>query len=81
MWRGLRSYFPARLVKTADLPADGGSYLLCLHPHGVLSRRGRGAAASLHLHALRPLLFSLHASQRPVLQEAPLAAATVARRP
>ena len=33
-WRHFAAYFPARIVKTADLPADG-RYIFVAHPHGV----------------------------------------------
>lgn len=35
-WEYYRDYFPARLVKTADLPATS-NYLFCVYPHGILS--------------------------------------------
>ena len=34
MWDYYRAYFKARLIKTADLPADK-NYIFCSHPHGV----------------------------------------------
>ncbi|CAJ0559589.1 unnamed protein product, partial [Mesorhabditis spiculigera] len=36
LWKHFRDYFPLRMVKTADLPADR-NYILGSHPHGVLS--------------------------------------------
>ncbi|PNH12928.1 Diacylglycerol O-acyltransferase 2B [Tetrabaena socialis] len=36
MWRAFAAYFPARLVKTADLD-PAGHYLLVAHPHGILA--------------------------------------------
>ena len=42
LWKQTADYFPQRLVKTADLPADR-NYLVGYHPHGVISL-GAGAA-------------------------------------
>ncbi|KAI6235892.1 Acyltransferase [Aphelenchoides besseyi] len=36
LWKHFANYFPIRLVKTAELPADR-NYILGCHPHGVLS--------------------------------------------
>ena len=36
LWTYFRDYFPIRLIKTADLPADT-NYLFCVYPHGVLA--------------------------------------------
>ena len=33
--RYFKDFFPAKLVKTADLD-PGQSYLICSHPHGIL---------------------------------------------
>eukprot|EP01094_Clydonella_sp_ATCC50884_P012670 TRINITY_DN22974_c0_g1_i1.p1 TRINITY_DN22974_c0_g1~~TRINITY_DN22974_c0_g1_i1.p1 ORF type:complete len:366 (+),score=94.38 TRINITY_DN22974_c0_g1_i1:27-1124(+) len=35
-WRHYADYFPARLHKTADVPADG-QYIFAVHPHGIVS--------------------------------------------
>jgi 2-acylglycerol O-acyltransferase 2 len=35
-WKYFASYFPARLHKTTELPADK-RYILCYHPHGIIS--------------------------------------------
>lgn len=35
-WKKFREYFPVKLVKTCDLPADR-SYLFATFPHGILS--------------------------------------------
>lgn len=35
MWTHLAEYFPAKLIKTCDLPADR-NYLFGVHPHGIL---------------------------------------------
>eukprot|EP00887_Chlorella_sp_A99_P006338 scaffold3.g6338.t1 len=42
-WSGLKDYFPARLIKTAELP-PGGRYLLAAHPHGVTCSKQVGQA-------------------------------------
>ncbi|KAJ8869200.1 hypothetical protein PR048_030772 [Dryococelus australis] len=39
LWRRAASYFPLRLVKTAELPPDR-NYILAVYPHGVLSYGG-----------------------------------------
>ncbi|XP_003738944.1 2-acylglycerol O-acyltransferase 2 [Galendromus occidentalis] len=36
VWRYMRDYFPLRLVKTAELPADR-NYIIGYHPHGIMS--------------------------------------------
>lgn len=36
MWRALARYFPAELVKTAELDPQH-SYVFALHPHGILT--------------------------------------------
>jgi len=36
MWRWFRDYFPAKLVKTAELPPEH-NYVFGYHPHGILS--------------------------------------------
>lgn len=36
VWRWVRNYFPIKLVKTAEIPADK-NYLFAAFPHGVLS--------------------------------------------
>ena len=36
MWKALALYFPAELVKTADLDPQH-SYIFALHPHGILT--------------------------------------------
>ena len=36
MWRALAQYFPAELVKTAELDPQT-SYIFALHPHGILT--------------------------------------------
>ncbi|KAI6219597.1 Acyltransferase [Aphelenchoides fujianensis] len=36
LWTWMARYFPMRLVKTADLPADR-NYIVGCHPHGILS--------------------------------------------
>ncbi|MFH4973389.1 hypothetical protein AB6A40_000098 [Gnathostoma spinigerum] len=36
IWKYFASYFPMKLVKTAELPPDR-NYIIGLHPHGVLS--------------------------------------------
>ncbi|CAK7234312.1 diacylglycerol O-acyltransferase 1 [Sporothrix curviconia] len=36
IWTWFASYFPAELVKTADLPADR-KYIFGYHPHGIIS--------------------------------------------
>lgn len=36
MWRALARYFPAELVKTAELDPQY-SYIFALHPHGILT--------------------------------------------
>uniref|UniRef100_A0A914ZQ98 Acyltransferase n=1 Tax=Parascaris univalens TaxID=6257 RepID=A0A914ZQ98_PARUN len=36
IWKHFASYFPLKLVKTADLPPDR-NYIIGCHPHGVLS--------------------------------------------
>jgi 2-acylglycerol O-acyltransferase 2 len=35
IWNFLSEYFPVRLVKTCDLPANK-NYVFGLHPHGIL---------------------------------------------
>ncbi len=35
-WRYFRDYFPIRIVKTAELPPSNESYLVGIHPHGIL---------------------------------------------
>uniref|UniRef100_A0A915E7Y9 diacylglycerol O-acyltransferase n=1 Tax=Ditylenchus dipsaci TaxID=166011 RepID=A0A915E7Y9_9BILA len=35
LWKYLASYFPMKLVKTADLPADR-NYIIGVHPHGII---------------------------------------------
>ena len=55
LWKQAADYFPQRLVKTADLPADR-NYLIGYHPHGVISL-GAGAAFGtdgLDAHVLFP---------------------------
>ena len=37
IWRIVAGYFPARIVKTAELPGSTGPYLFGYHPHGVIS--------------------------------------------
>ena len=36
MWDLMAEYFPARLVKTADLDPKR-NYILAMHPHGIIS--------------------------------------------
>ncbi len=36
VWRALARYFPAELVKTAEL-VPKHSYIFALHPHGILT--------------------------------------------
>jgi len=36
IWHHFAAFFPAKLVKTADLDPQG-NYLFCYHPHGILS--------------------------------------------
>ena len=55
LWKYSVDYFPQRLVKTADLPADK-NYIVGYHPHGVISL-GAGAAFGtdgLDAHVLFP---------------------------
>eukprot|EP00983_Pelagomonas_calceolata_P091657 1157573-Pelagomonas_calceolata.AAC.2 len=35
LWDHFAAYFPARIIKTHDLPADKGPYLFNVAPHGV----------------------------------------------
>lgn len=35
IWRYMRDYFPVRLIKTAELPADR-NYIMGYHPHGIM---------------------------------------------
>ena len=35
IWKWFAEYFPIRLIKTAELPADR-NYIFGLHPHGIL---------------------------------------------
>ncbi|KAH7641153.1 2-acylglycerol O-acyltransferase 2-A isoform X1 [Dermatophagoides farinae] len=35
MWRWFAEYFPVKLIKTTDLPADR-NYIFGMHPHGIL---------------------------------------------
>lgn len=35
LWKYLAGYFPMKLVKTADLPADR-NYIIGVHPHGII---------------------------------------------
>ncbi|PVD19110.1 hypothetical protein C0Q70_21670 [Pomacea canaliculata] len=35
VWRYYRDYFPYKLIKTADLPADR-NYIFACHPHGIM---------------------------------------------
>lgn len=48
LWRLFAGYFPIRLHKTHDLPADG-KYILGYHPHGIISH---GAWAAFTTNAL-----------------------------
>ncbi|XKL69076.1 hypothetical protein PGB90_006845 [Kerria lacca] len=36
IWHYYRDYFPIKLIKTTDLPADK-NYIFCVYPHGVVS--------------------------------------------
>lgn len=36
MWRSTKKYFPVKMVKTAELPANK-NYLIAAFPHGALS--------------------------------------------
>ncbi|KAI6190064.1 Diacylglycerol acyltransferase family-containing protein [Aphelenchoides bicaudatus] len=36
VWKYMKRYFPMRIVKTAELPADR-NYIVAAHPHGILS--------------------------------------------
>lgn len=47
LWRYFADYFPATLIKTAELPADR-NYIFGLHPHGII---GLGSVASFGTNA------------------------------
>lgn len=34
MWKYAASFYPAKIVKTAELDPDG-NYIFCAHPHGI----------------------------------------------
>ena len=36
-WKWAADYFPIRVVKTCDIPADGQNYLAVCHPHGAMA--------------------------------------------
>ena len=43
-WHWIREYFDGELVKTAELPG-GKPYLMCYHPHGIISMGLQGSLA------------------------------------
>ena len=34
VWKYAASFYPAKIVKTAELDPDG-NYIFCAHPHGI----------------------------------------------
>ena len=47
LWQHYADFFPIKVIKTAELPADG-TYLLGSHPHGILC----SGAVSAFAHAV-----------------------------
>ncbi|XP_022692203.1 2-acylglycerol O-acyltransferase 2-A-like [Varroa jacobsoni] len=49
LWKYMRDYYPVRLIKTAELPADR-NYIIGYHPHGII---GSGAIVNFATEATR----------------------------
>ncbi|XP_023339516.1 diacylglycerol O-acyltransferase 2 isoform X3 [Eurytemora carolleeae] len=64
IWSYFISYFPIKLIKTADIPPNK-NYIFCSHPHGVLcfgifgAMGTEGAGFSALFPGIRPRLLSL----------------------